>query len=277
MTRTLVASVAAVAALAGCGGGDGGDPRQALSETAAKLGEIRSGTLDMRVVVDPKAGDAERVGFELRGPFALPEGGGPPEFRIDYTQLLADASATVTLIAAGGKGFVTVGDETYALPAAQQRELLRAGEAVEGGGLRQLALDDWIADAKLSDGDDIAGDETDRVEARLDVANATRDLLELANSFGAADAGVLRPADAERLREAADEARIEVLTGADDRLLRRLSIDVDLGLDVPGALRSVFGSVVGAKLELDVTIENPNEPVSVEAPANARPASQLPG
>ncbi len=262
----------------GCGGnGDSGaDARQALSETAAKLGEIRSGILDVRVVVDPKAGDAERVGFELHGPFALPPGGGPAEFRIDYTQF-GDTSATVTLTAAGGKAFVTVGDETYALPAEQQLQLLRAGEAVSARGLERLAIDDWLVDPKMSDGDEIAGDETDRVEARLDVPYATRALLQLAESFGVPETRALDPADVKRLREAAEEARIEVLTGEADRLLRRLTIDVDLGLDVPKVLGAAFGSAVGAKLELELTVENPNEPVAIEAPARARPASELPG
>ncbi|MBD0348581.1 MAG: hypothetical protein ICV59_05460 [Thermoleophilia bacterium] len=262
----------------GCGpnGDRGGDARQALSETAAKLGEIRSGTLDVRVVVDPKAGDAEYVGFEVQGPFTLPPGGGPAEFRIDYTRF-GDTGAPVTLTAVGGKAFVTVGDETYALPAEQQRQLLGAGEAVSARGLERLAIDDWLVDPEMSDGAEIAGDETDRIEARLDVPNATRALLQLAKSFGVQETRALGPADAKRLREAAEEARIEVLTGEHDRLLRRLAIDVDLGLDAPNVLRAAFGSVVGAKLEVELTVENPNEPVAIEAPARARPASELPG
>ena len=68
----LAAALGAAALLAGCGGGGEaeGDPRVALSDTAAKLGEIRSGKLDFRLVLDPE-GEGERVGFELAGPFAL--------------------------------------------------------------------------------------------------------------------------------------------------------------------------------------------------------------
>ena len=68
MRRVALLPLVALA-LAGCGGDSSGDePRAALRETAAKLGDIRSGDLELRLVV--RSEDAE-AGFELDGPFAF--------------------------------------------------------------------------------------------------------------------------------------------------------------------------------------------------------------
>ena len=68
MTRRSLAGVFALVALAsaGCGGSEP-SANDVLAETAAKLGEIRSGDLELRLVV--RSEDAE-AGFELDGPFA---------------------------------------------------------------------------------------------------------------------------------------------------------------------------------------------------------------
>ncbi|MFN2471433.1 MAG: hypothetical protein ABR583_10715 [Gaiellaceae bacterium] len=280
MTRVIAASLAVLALAAGCGG-DGGegaaDARDRLARTAAKLGEIRSGVLDLRLVLDPKGNDTERVGFEVHGPFALDEGGAA-RFSVDYTQIHGEREATVKLISTGKQAYVTVGGTSYELPPGQAAELRDAGGAVGGDdGLGQLELDDWIQDPRLSDGDDVGGDETDRISARLDVAAAAEDLLALARDAGAGDVGELSQEELKRLRDAVDEATIEVLSGSDDDLLRRLDIDASLGLDVPDELADLVGEVVGAKLDVELTIEHPNEPVAVTAPTDARPPSEFPG
>ena len=65
----LVAAAFALLA-SGCGGG-GGDAKRELQQTAARLDTIRSGNLNLSLVVLPSTGTKGRVGFALRGPFAL--------------------------------------------------------------------------------------------------------------------------------------------------------------------------------------------------------------
>jgi hypothetical protein len=280
--RRLAAIAAAVAvAAAGCGSGSstGGDPDAALRATAAKLGSIRSGDLDFRFSIVPKGGDTEPVGWELKGPFALGGSGRPTQFRIDYTQRRGDREATVTVTSSGGKAYVAIGNEAYELPPAQARRLTQAGAALSGGkGLGELDIGGWLRDPELSAGDDVGGDATDRIRADVDVAAAARDLLALARRAGADSlGGPLSTADAKRLSDAVDHASVDVLTGTDDRLLRRLELQLDLGLAVPEPLRATLGTIVGAAVDMELTVSHPNEQMTIAAPPNPHPPSEYPG
>lgn len=262
--------------LAGCGGG-GGDANKILSETASNLGEIRSGTLSMKLRVDPQ-GEAggEPFGFELEGPFALRREG-LPVARVAYTRTIGDRRATVTVISTGKRAFVEVNGRTYELPASETESLRSTGGALGGGGeLERLAIDDWVEKPEASDGGEVGGDETDKVEARLDVVDATNGLIELARRIGRADLSRLEGKSAKQLEDSVESSSFELWTGEDDRLLRRLKIEAKLGFDVPDVLRETFGDVVGAEILFELGVEKPNEPVHVAEPENVRPYSELP-
>ncbi len=228
-------------------------------------------------MIDPEGEGGERVGFELAGPFELGSDGDGSRFQLDYTQIRGDEEATVAVISTGDRAYVTIGDETYELPPDRAAELTGAGAVLGGEGLGELDVGAWLQDPALSDGDDIGGDETDRIEATLDVAAAARDLIDLARRAGAVSAPALTAEDAQRLAEAADTASVELLTGRDDRLLRRLDAHVEIGLEVPEELESVLGRVVGTNIDFELGIARPNQEITVEAPADARPPSDYPG
>lgn len=276
MRRALTALLAAAAAvLTGCGGG-GGDPQPALSQTAAKLGKIRSGDLSLSLRVDPR-GEGSEFGFEVNGPFALGEGGSLPVADLDYTQIANGQQATATLISTGSKAYVQVAGSTYELPAAQTEELRSATGALRSeGGLAQLRIDDWIEHPSLSDGGEVGGAETDHVHSDLNTAAAVSDLLSLSSGFGSS-VPALYSKSRDRLVSATRSASLDLYTGKNDRLLRKLEIDADFGLKVPDALAAALGTTVGATVQFDLQISNPNSPVHVAAPKNALPSSEFPG
>jgi hypothetical protein len=72
---------------------------------------------------------------------------------------------------------------------------------------------------------------------------------------------------AEQLRKATRSTSFELRTGKDDRLLRRLRLEADFGLEVPRELREALGEVVGAKVEFRLGVDRPNTPVKVDDPA----------
>ena len=171
--------------LAGCaGGGESAD--EVLSETAANLGDIRSGTLHVDLRVEPRGPTgAKPFGFALDGPFAL--GGSTPLLvaDIEYTQTSGDETATVTLISTGSKAYIRDEDRTYELPPEQSDQLRgAAGQLRAGAGLGEFAIDEWIEDAEVDDGGDVGGAATDHVQAELDVVAAVRDLSALARQLG---------------------------------------------------------------------------------------------
>jgi hypothetical protein len=255
--RTAALLLAAMAA--GCGGQAEDDPGKVLSDTAGKLPKIRSG--DLRF--DLRARGRERkatstIGFTLAGPFKLAENGGLPTARLRYTQRSGTVSESATLLSTGQKVFVQGKAGTAPLPAAQAQKLRGAASTVgKGGGVRVLRLDRWLRHPKLSAGPKVAGAETDRVTAGVDVVRALRDV-------GGLPGGDRSSKD---LQKALGGARAEVLTGRDDRLLRRLTFDLELKLDVPERLRGQLGRFAGGDLHLVFEVGRPNRPPRPSAPA----------
>lgn len=277
MTRAACV-VGLALALTGCGGGKASAPAgDILSETASKLGEIRSGELKLKILVEPRGNDDDdEFGFEVAGPFELAEAGKLPKADVAYTQIANGKSETVRVISTGEQAFVEVDDETHELSDAQEAELRSTGGELAGG-LEELGVDDWIVDPAASDGGDVGGADTDKVTGELDLVPIVNDLGEVARSFGASAVRDLSPADKERLSDAVEETTFELHSGKDDRLLRRLLLEAEVAFQVAPQLREALGDLAGAKVTFELEIGNPNEPIEVDAPSSARPASELQG
>jgi hypothetical protein len=259
VARSTVVAVALV--LTGCGGGASTD---VLSQTANNLSKIRSGTLSMRFLVTPKSGSP--FGFRLRGPFSFGKRGSLPLLRVAYTQIANGKSATVTIISTGSRAYVQAGGRTTQLTSAQADPLRNANGELNGkGGLGSLGVANWFENEKRSARGTVGGADTDKVTSTLNVVNAANDLLALLRRSGR-DVGTIHGAEATKLDRATRASKIEVYSGKKDRLLRRLSINVDFGFDVPRTLRAALGNVVGARVRFDLGVDNPNRPVHVSAP-----------
>ena len=276
--RLALVIAACLLALAGCGGDEGDDARTALDETARKLGQIRSGELSLSMRLDGRGAKAEApVGFELDGPFALAREGGLPVARLRYTQIAGEGRGTATFISTGEDAFVEVAGKAYELDDAQARELVGRAAGGEGGkgGLGGLDLSSWVRKPKLVGTEQRDGVETDHLTAELDAVRALQELGGLAGAVGA-DAGRLDRETAERIRDAVRDAKVDVWTGREDRLLRRLELSASLELDVPEQVREALGDLVGGDLSVSVQVGKLNRPVTVDAPADPQPASALP-
>lgn len=258
--RATAVLVAFALALGGCDFGRD-SAEDVLAETADNLGEIRSGWLEMSLVVDPRAG--RRFGFRLRGPFSLRERG-LPLMRIAYTQIASGRQATVTLVSDGREAWTEIAGRRSELSADQVEQLETAATTFgrgEDGDEERLRLDHWIEDAELSDGGSVDGAETDRVRGRLDVVAAVNGLLQATS--GPAREARIAGREAERLRQATRSSLFDAYTGEDDRLLRRLTLAADFGFGVPRALRRALGTRVGGKVTFRLVVTNPNQPVSI--------------
>ena len=275
----MAAALAAGLALAGCGGG----ADDAIEETASKLGEIRSGKLSVKVLVSPTTEDSD-IGFELEGPFALSEGPDKlPQAQLRYTQIAGAERGGVEFISTAKGAWVEVDGQAYELPPDRVKGL--RGGASAGGGegegpFGELDVASWTTDEEVSDGEPAAGQATERVRAEVDVAKALNDAIDALGELGGGDAvGALRPIEgeeAEQLEKAVKSAPLELVTGKDDRLLRRLKLDLDIGLDAPRELAGGLGELRGAKVTFDMRIEEPNGPVTVREPKEALPYTSLP-
>lgn len=248
-----------------------------VNETAENLEELRSGILELRVVSEPGPGDddAAQAGFELMGSFQLPEEGELPVADLRYMDLSLDEPVEQGFISTGEAAFIEVDGSAYELPPEQTGSLL--GGAGGGGAIFEGAdVGEWIIDPVLATGEALDGAEVDRVTGEMDVVAALNDLITIAQRFGgAAGFEPIEGDEARRLENAVRSSRIEVISGAEDRLLRRLLIDVDLALDEGLELAEVLGPLGGASFTLDMSISEPNQPVEVEAPTDASPFEEL--
>ena len=272
-----LAVLVAVAARAGCGGG-GGDANRILSRTAADLGKIRSGDLTLRLVVSPREGTKGRIGFALRGPFALRRGA-LPIARIAYTQIAGARQATVTFLSTGDKAYALANGKAYELPVSAAEQVRQAASGLGGsgsGGLGSFRVDSWFDHPMAEDGGEVGGADTDHVMADLDVVAAANGLLELVRGLGR-ETPRIQGQQADQLRDAVESSSIDVWSGKDDHLLRRLLLEAQLGFDVPDSLRRALGDVVGARVEFELAVSNPNQPVHVSPPANPLPPSAVSG
>ena len=245
--RARVALATALLALAGCGGDD---PAEVASETARNLPDLHSGVMRVDLAATGRGGGANaKLGFKLDGPFALARKGGLPVAKLRYTQVSGARSASATFTSTGREAFVEAGGKVRRLPDAQAKRLSAAA-----GGVRKFEVDRWLREPKLDDGPAVGGDDTDRIRADVDVPAVAKDLSG-------------RLGDTQELEKAIKHAKVELLTGAKDRLLRRLTLDVDLALDVPAGLRRQLGSLVGGDVRFVFEVADPNRKISVQAPA----------
>lgn len=255
--RRRVAVLAGVALLAaGCGGGGGTNAQSVLQQTAASLGQIRSGLLTVHFLVTPQ-GNGQPFGFDLTGPFAFRRGR-LPLARLVYTQIANGNQASATLVSAGGQAYVEANGTKRPLSPSQEQLLRNASAQVSGaGGVGQLVIGDWLKNTKGSSSGD-----TDKVTAQLDVAQAVQGLIGAARLSGR-NLQDLSPADTKRLQQAVRSTSFVLYSGKQDHLLRELDMSADLGFDVPQQLRAALGSLVGAKVDFTLKVANPNKPVTV--------------
>ena len=75
----------------------------------------------------------------------------------------------------------------------------------------------------------------------------------------------LTGSDAKQLEQSVKSSSFVLYSGKRDRLLRKVDVAATFGFDVPKQLANALGAV-GAKVEFELGVANPNKPVSVNLP-----------
>jgi hypothetical protein len=276
-SRSVIVATGAVALLLGSCARPSAE--EVLADTAANLGRIHSGVLGMRMMAESTGQLAGEMGFELEGPFALPVGDESlPVAEFRYTQIAGPESAEATFLSTGEQAFVEIEGQAYELQADALAEEPAAAPAAAAAGLGTLRLNEWIREPELSDGGEVGGTDTWRVTADLNAGAAIPDLMELSGSLGSTGfLAAFEGAGSEQLEQAVESSTIEIYTGKDDRLLRRLVMDIRLGLShLEAELGDAVTGLADMHLRFEVEVSDIGRQVSVEAPVDALPISELP-
>jgi hypothetical protein len=122
---------------------------------------------------------------------------------------------------------------------------------------------------------------TRHVSGRLDVEAVMRNLNEFVRKSGAAFGGATgqtppKPLSEEDIRKVGEVVRdptFHVYVGKDDDIIRRVAGKIEF--DVPEESRESLGGIQSGSIEFEVEFSKVNGDQEIEAPAKARPLSDL--
>jgi len=251
------------------------DVDQLLRETFSGDRQVESGRVDLTVRVD-KGGGHGPAGLRLSGPFESQGEGRLPKFALDAEMTGAGQSLAVGATSTGDAGYVNVLGRDYVLAGpvfAQLKAGYEEAEKQAGGSFPALGIDPrrWLTDPRNAGEAKVGDADTIKITGGVNVKKLLNDLnaaLTHAKSLGLQGAGrlpdQLTPAQRRQAEKAVKAADVELYTGKDDRILRRLHVDV----------RTASGQDSG-RLELDLSLTGVNEKQDIPTPSDARPFAEL--
>ena len=295
--------------IAGCGGDESSDedPQTVLEETFNNDTRVTSGDLSLTASISADGEQGGNLEASLSGPFQ----GDPDDEnaipQLDWTASVSGEGAGESIDFSGGlvvtedNAYVEYQDEAYEVGSgefAQLREQFEAqaqeaGDSGESEGTFQeqcasaieqaggdasacdIDISSWLTNLTDEGTEDVGGTETTHVAGDADVDQIIADVGELVTSIPGAETQGFDPAQLGALSGAVTEASIDVYSGTEDQELRKLEVNlaVDPSALAPEGAIPISNIQVAFALEIDAL----NEPQEIEAPADAKPISELLG
>ena len=291
--RTLVAVLAIAlpipAVVAGCGGSSSNneDPQKVLDETFNNSTKITSGTLDISLDGSAQGQQSGNFNATISGPFET-DPNDPNAFpQFDLAANVGGSSGgpsisfSGSLIATKDNAYVEYQNQAYEVgsdvfkqftqsyaQAAKQSQSQRSNQNV----FDRLGIDPstWLTNVSNEGTTDVEGTDTIHVHGDADVAKIFTDLQKVAQQTGGATAQQFTPQQLDQLKSAVKQASIDVYSGTDDHLLRKLALS--LQITPPAGTSATVSSV---DLNFSIALSDVNQPQTISAPSNAKPISDL--
>ena len=298
----LASAMVASVALAGCfhdnGGGTSADAQKIINDTFSSDKNVDSGKLKLELeakidatgVAKTQIGD-NPVKLTLNGPFQSTGDNTLPKFEFSLTASAAGQSFTAGAISTGKAGFISYQGTDYKLDAETFKDFRdnfekeqAADQKDESASLSALGVDPkkWIKDAKDEGTADIGGTETVHVSATVDILAFLDDINSLLSKSGQLNLTkeqrqqlpkALTDAQKKQVQDAVTEARIDVYSGKDDKIMRK--VEVTFKFNVPDSLKSQAQGINGGDIKLIAEITEVNKPQTIDAPKNAKSLKAL--
>jgi hypothetical protein len=290
----LAIALAIPTAVVGCGGGggDGGteDPQQVLDQTFNNDTKVSSGNLNITLDGSAEGSQSGSVTATIEGPFQS-----DPNDQTAFPQfdLTADISASGagqsfsfngSLIATQDNAYVDYQDQAYEVGSSlfqqfkksyeQSAQQAQAGQSQSSSILKQFGVDPktWLTNVTNEGDEDVEGTNTIHIHGDADVTQIVSDIGKLAQQAPGGTAPSVSPAQLDQLKSAIKDATIDVYSGSDDHLLRKLAVAMTIA---PPA--SAGASVSSVNVDFSITLSDVNEPQTISAPSGAKPISELAG
>jgi hypothetical protein len=235
-----------------------------LQTASARVHDIKSGDLSLTFTMSATGTDGN-IGFTTQGPFSFAGSSALPVADLRFTQELGTTHMNTRFISDGSQAVAIVNGKTEPLSPAQLGGLQGFAEAGGSGALPGINLERWFAAPRVTGEGSVGGDTTEIIEGDVDGPEALNGLLTVMAAMGGpTSVPALDEQALAQLQHAIRQATARVEVGTDDGLLRRVILNVDLGVDP--SLAPALASLAGGHLTFDLTIANPNEPVTVRLP-----------
>ena len=308
-SRTLLA-VCALAlpipvAIAGCGGDDEAsseDPQTILEETFNNETKVTSGDLTLSAAVSAEGSQGGDFEASLSGPFQ-----GDPEDedalpQLDWTATASGSGAGQSIDFSGGvvittdNAYVEYQDQAYEVGAeqfeqiktsvAQQAEAAGTEptasfaegckQAIEQAGgdpaACEIDFESWITNL-TNEGEAEVGDATTtHISGDVDVDKMLDDIGNIAASVPSAASSGFDPSQLGLVSGAVSNASIDVYSGTEDSVLRKLDANITLDPSALGAPSEQIGEI---SITFSIEIDGLNEEQTITAPENPKPIADL--
>jgi hypothetical protein len=278
-------------ALAACGSSStgsassGGSAQSLLAQTFSSGHTVKSGVLGFTLTMNPSGSSTltTPISLSLSGPFQSRGTGKLPasDFTIGISALGKHGSLGV--ISTGTNGYVALDGANYQLPASDFQRLESSFSSVGAGGQGSLSglginPEHWLKNPSIVGSDTIGGAATTHIRAGVNVTALLSDLntflAKTAKSSGTTKIpSSIPPATQQKIAAAIKDASVDVWTGASDKTLRKLSLN--LTLPVTGQTSTLLGGLRTAGLGLSLQYSDLNKPQTVATPTNVQPYSQF--
>lgn len=287
MRRLVLAMLFCVTVLllSACGGGDD-SVDSLLKQTFSPDKSVKSGRLNAQLDADVQGiqGLTGPVRLRLSGPFESVGKGQMPRFDFTLSLSASGQSFNAGGVSTGDKGYVRFQNQAYEVSDAlfktfKDRYLQAARQSAQKKdstpSLGSLGIDPrrWLRDAKKAGEEKVGGVDTIHITAGIDVARLLDDVNRVLNRASTASGSKQVPqrltaAQRKTIQDAVDTATVDVFTGKDDKLLRRLDVSVKL---------KPSGSVKGGTIRFQLELDALNKDQTITAPANTKPLDDLIG
>jgi hypothetical protein len=294
--RAAVAVLAVMLALAGLApagcGASSPSAQKLLNETFESPKPIESGQIDLSFALATSgyAALGQPVSLHLTGPFQSAGSSQLPRFALSVDistgghtiQAGATSTASQFFLELGGTPFVAPASAMAALRAGYAQATKTANSAKSKSSFASLGIDPgtWLEKPVNRGSSEIGGEQTTHIQAGLNVARFLADAAKLSGASGSVGlagatpgSGLLSKAGIAALSSSVSSTRVDVYTGRDDHLLRRLSLSAKILTNAKA--RATLQGLSSATLSLQLQFTDLNKPQQIVAPRNPRPLSEL--
>lgn len=248
-------------------GGGTDDARAVVARGLSSDGDLKTAQVNLKLGLSGSAAAGnEPVLLELAGPYQAGDAK-TARFRFGLKVNGSGDEPVATLTGVGGRTFISVGKQHYALDAGALDDL-KDEDSKSGDGLSLDALgidpEAWLADPEVVGEEQWDGEKVTHVRSKVDVPRMTDDLKKVVGraegSDKVSDEAKAAASTLGSIEKDISSATMDVWVAKGEGAMRRLQVDIQLK---------------DGRLAFDLALSEIDEPVKITAPKSTRPFDEL--